>query len=263
MPYFYSNGIHLYYESVGSGPALVFIPPPALGAASFLQQQEGLKDHFQVITFDPIGNGNSSAGNKKTHSVKEWAEDVRALADHLELDNIIPCGYSMGGAAAQEFAVSYPHRTAGLVLICTFPEVSTWMLHAKIKIGEWTFEKDLRSLLAEGLAISHTNRKDNKHWLKKWVKRSYPTLVKNMYYQGRQYQVTDKLSTITCPVTYIYGRFDPVARPYIDLYKKHLPNFQFVKIPGTTHQIPTRAANEVNGIISGIYSRRWEGDENE
>lgn len=256
MPYFQSNGVRLYYESIGSGPALVLLPPPALGTPSFLQQQEALQSHFQVITFDPLGNNNSSLNGKETLTIGEWAEDILALMNHLQLEKIIPCGYSLGGAPAQEFALRYPDRTKALILLCTFPEVNSWILKTKIKTGRFITWIRAKKLLGAGLSYSHTNRDDNQKQLYKAVQNSKTKLLQNMYINGEKYNVTEKLNEISCPVTYIYSRLDPVALPYVDIYQKNIYNITIVRIAELTamHQIPTRAASQVNSIITSLHA---------
>jgi pimeloyl-ACP methyl ester carboxylesterase len=260
MPYFTSKGYSLYYESIGEGPPLVLIPPPALGTSAFIQQKESLKQNFQVITFDPLGNARSS-GARKNYSIEDWTDDILTLANHLKLDKIIPCGYSLGGTPAQLFALTYPERTKALILICTFPEVSTKLLAGKIKIGEWTMFEDLRGLLSRALAKTHTKRKDNQKALQQSIYSSRSEIVKNMYYHGRYFSVTRRLPEITSPVTYIYGTFDPLVRPYVKLYSMLVPNLKLVKIAGGAHQLPTRNTDEINAIITSLYAERSSAHE--
>lgn len=256
MPYFKSHDAILYFESVGNGPALVFIPPPALGTDVFLQQKEALSSHFQVITFDPPGNNNSPDSEKNDYTIQDWSEDIAFLMKHLDLEEIILCGYSLGGGAAQEFTLRYPEKTKALVLICTFPEVSSMFLSAKFKTGQLLTWLRVKKLLGAGLAVSHTNRSDNKKYLYRAIQKSNAEIVHNMYKNGEKYNVTNELSRIKCPVTYIYSGLDLVALPYVKMYKENIPQLTLVKIAELTamHQLPTRAASQVNSIIRSLHS---------
>ncbi|PYZ92641.1 hypothetical protein CR194_13315 [Salipaludibacillus keqinensis] len=160
MPFFQSGEGALYYEETGTGPSLLFIPPPALGTESFRQQKEVLSERFRVVSFDPIGTGRSPDHGRREYTIEEWTNDILSLADHLDLEKVLLCGYSLGGSPCQEFALSYPERIKGIILLCSFPEVSTVFLSAKIRIGEWLALKDFRTVMGEGIAISHTKRKD-------------------------------------------------------------------------------------------------------
>ncbi|SES21771.1 alpha/beta fold hydrolase [Salipaludibacillus aurantiacus] len=254
MPYFQSDGVSLYYESTGEGPPIIFICPPAMGGATFFEQQKQLKNHFQVITFDPRGNGKSSDGKTGDYTIYDWTEDVLALADHLKLEKVITCGYSMGGLPAQEFAISYPERTAGLILISSFSEVSTFSLSSKIKAGEMVGHSDLLELLAAGLSVSHTGLGSKKHKKKifKSVNSSNSLLTKKLYRNGRHYRSTERLSSIQCPVALIYGNLDFLILPYQRLFEKRLAHPLSIKIKGVAHQVPTQSAYEVNSVIRSL-----------
>jgi pimeloyl-ACP methyl ester carboxylesterase len=64
---------------------------------------------------DVRGHGRSMiSGTPMT--LADAAEDVVALLDVLGHERALLCGYSMGGAIAQQLAVRHPDRVAGLVL---------------------------------------------------------------------------------------------------------------------------------------------------
>ncbi|MFC5711561.1 alpha/beta fold hydrolase [Thalassorhabdus alkalitolerans] len=255
MPYFHSNGADLYYESTGSGPPLMFLHPPAMGAAAFYTQREELSDQFQVITFDARGHGKSGDGGRNDLLIAEWAEDMAALADHLGVSQIIPCGYSSGANPALEFAISYPERTAGLILISGYPEVSTNILDKQIKIGIWGMKKDLRGMLAKWLAVSHTGNKKHQRFIEKTAKASNPVLLKNLYANSLYYQCTEQLPKIKCPVAAIYGANDYYIHYYQYLFYKYVRNIQLIHIQGIAHQIPTKKPKELHGIIRSFVAQ--------
>ncbi|TMW72779.1 alpha/beta fold hydrolase [Alteribacter natronophilus] len=254
MPYFESKGTFLYYEDAGSGPPLIFVPPPGLGGGTFYKQQQALQADYRVIIFDPRGNGKSEDGSEDDYTIRGVAADVLALADHLKLGTVIVCGYSMGGQAAQEFAISYQDRTAGLILIGSFPEVSTRFLSLKIKAGEWAADNDLRGLLARALSFSHTWNPRNRKKIARSLKENNPDLLKALYKNGRFYRSTERLPSLKCPVVTIFGSLDVLVHPYQKLFEERVPNLMKVKINGVAHQVPTRAADELNSVIRSFKS---------
>ena len=50
-----------------------------------------------------------------------FAEDLAEFMDALEIDSAVVVGHSMGSLIAQRFALDYPERTLGLVLIGSGP----------------------------------------------------------------------------------------------------------------------------------------------
>lgn len=74
---------------------------------------------FRVIALDQRGHGRGIRPGRRGFRLEECADDVVALADALELDQIIPVGYSMGGPIAQLVWRRHPDRVRALVLCAT------------------------------------------------------------------------------------------------------------------------------------------------
>ena len=70
---------------------------------------------YRVIVPDQIGWGRSSKPNLK-YSFEMLAANTRQLLDSLNIGKVNIIGHSMGGMLATRFALSYPERTAKLVL---------------------------------------------------------------------------------------------------------------------------------------------------
>jgi pimeloyl-ACP methyl ester carboxylesterase len=116
MPYLTRDGVEIYYEVHGDGPALLFCSVTGLDhqAWKFHQVPEFSRDH-KVILFDYRGTGKSS---KKVHeySIKMFTDDAAAVLNHLNIEEAIVCGHSMGGVVAQLLALDYPSRVKKLIL---------------------------------------------------------------------------------------------------------------------------------------------------
>jgi 3-oxoadipate enol-lactonase len=103
----------------GAGTRLLFIP----GTASDLRQdlsifQSSLPKHFEVLTFDPRGIGQSTSPDAHPTMV-DYAKDVKHLLDHVGWKNCHCVGESFGGMIAQEFALQFPAYVEKLVLVVT------------------------------------------------------------------------------------------------------------------------------------------------
>jgi pimeloyl-ACP methyl ester carboxylesterase len=74
----------------------------------------------RVRTIAPSLRGHGDASVPDSYRLEDFAGDVAALIDVLSLDAALIVGHSMGAAIAQQFAISYPERTLGLVLVGAF-----------------------------------------------------------------------------------------------------------------------------------------------
>jgi pimeloyl-ACP methyl ester carboxylesterase len=114
------NGRTLAYRSVGRGEPIIlcnrFRGVLDTWDPAFI---DALAKHFRVLTFDYSGMGRSTG--KATFENGALAKDAKDLADALELRRVVIGGWSLGGTAAQTFALLYPNLTSHAVLIGTGP----------------------------------------------------------------------------------------------------------------------------------------------
>ncbi len=109
-----SNGTDIYFESQGSGPAIVFIH--GLGATSnvWYAQRRILSRYFRVVVYDRSGCGLSAPAGH--YSIDGWADELAELLDHVRISTAVVVGHSLGSMVAQRFTAKYGSRVRALVL---------------------------------------------------------------------------------------------------------------------------------------------------
>lgn len=118
MPYA-GPGDALYYEDVGHGHPIFFIPGFG-GVGSFWRSQvDFFKRRFRVITIDQRGAG-ASARSRQEYSLDQMTQDVQTVLDAAGIDTAVLVGHSTGGAIAQTLAVWTPDRVSGMLLSSTW-----------------------------------------------------------------------------------------------------------------------------------------------
>ena len=101
------NGLHLYYETHGSGRPLILIHGGLGTGDMFGPVRTELAANHQVITPDLQGHGRT-ADIDRPLDVRLMADDIAALIRHLGLDKPDLVGYSLGGGVALMTAIKYP-----------------------------------------------------------------------------------------------------------------------------------------------------------
>jgi 3-oxoadipate enol-lactonase len=113
--------IDVRYEVEGDGPTtLVLISGLADDLHLFdLQMPAFLRAGLRVVRYDNRGIG---ATSKPTgpYTTVQFASDLKALVDHLDLRAFHLAGISMGGMIAQEYALAHGEDLASVVLACTY-----------------------------------------------------------------------------------------------------------------------------------------------
>ena len=118
MPFAPVNGIDLYYEEYGSGPAIVFAHGVGGNHASWYQQTPFFAGRgYRAITIDQRGFGHSE--DKTNAGRGGFVEDLRGLLDYLGIEKTAIIAQSMGGAAGMGFTVRFPERVTALVMADT------------------------------------------------------------------------------------------------------------------------------------------------
>ena len=116
MPIVQNGEIKIYYESSGSGQALVFLHGFTLDRRMWNEQVEYFSREYQAVAIDARGHGKSEApltGYSRDHR----ETDLLAVVDELSLEKFHLIGLSMGGATAVGFAIDHPQRLESLVLV--------------------------------------------------------------------------------------------------------------------------------------------------
>jgi len=111
-------GCTLYYEVMGSGPAIVFAHGLGGNHMSWWQQVAHFAPRWTCVTFAHRGFAPSSpiAGGPDP---ADYADDLAALVSHLDLTDVRVVAQSMGGWTAVEYALRRPPGLKGIVLAAT------------------------------------------------------------------------------------------------------------------------------------------------
>src|SRR3990172_3723573 len=117
MPTAVFNGIRLYYEVHGQGTPLVLMHGFAGTAESWKPQIPDLSARYRLVLYDARGHWRSeSPRSADLYSHEVFAEDLRALLDHLSAETAVVGGLSMGGVIALTFYFAHPQRVRALIL---------------------------------------------------------------------------------------------------------------------------------------------------
>jgi pimeloyl-ACP methyl ester carboxylesterase len=119
VPSFTHLGHRLAYTSYGAGPRTTVL---LHGLLLNQRMHEPLARALaargsRVVTLDLLGHGRSDRPRAMAHySMTAFAEQTVALLDHLEVDQAIVAGTSLGANTALEVAALAPDRVRGMVI---------------------------------------------------------------------------------------------------------------------------------------------------
>ncbi len=112
-----------YYESAGSGQAVLLIHGNSSSGKSFQKQLTGdFGNTYRVVAVDLPGHGDSSdaVNPDETYHMPGYAATIVAVAKQLGMEDAVIVGWSLGGHIALEMAQHMPNA-AGIVIYGTPP----------------------------------------------------------------------------------------------------------------------------------------------
>ena len=114
-----ADGISIKYEVRGEGkPSLVFIHGWCCDRSYWNEQLPYFAQNYKVVAIDLAGHGESGL-DRREWTMGAFGEDIVAVVNKLNLDQVVLVGHSMGGPVILEAARRMPKRVIGLVGVDT------------------------------------------------------------------------------------------------------------------------------------------------
>jgi Predicted hydrolases or acyltransferases (alpha/beta hydrolase superfamily) len=124
------NGVSHWYRIAGAEnktvPLVIIHGGPGGNVYNFERTAGAKLEKFAtVVYYEQRGSGRSDAPkNEDDYSLPILAADLEALRKKLDVEKIIPLGFSFGGELALEYALTYPQAVEKLILQA--PTVGDW-----------------------------------------------------------------------------------------------------------------------------------------
>lgn len=225
------DGVEIYYEVHGEGPPLLLTHGFSATAQMWKGQIDALAPHFQLITWDMRGHGQSDyPDDPAAYSEEATVADMAAILDAVGARDAIIGGLSLGGYMSLAFHLAHPERTRALLIIDTGPGYKKdearegWNANALKRADR--YDADGLGLLEKGTAETRTARHRDATGL--------AHAARGMLTQ-RDARVIESLPNIAIPSLVVVGADDTPFLAASDYMAGKIPNARKVVIPGAGH----------------------------
>ena len=264
MPYVEVNGLRLFYEEYGSAEAMPVLLLPGLGDdhRGWLEVSWRLRESRRVIALDPRDAG-FSARAPQPYTIAGMAADTVAFLAALGIQSADVVGYSMGGAIAQEVALTTPSRVRSLSLIATYDAgdargtaifeqfsrmrrtlpreayyrmLLPWIYSAQEFERLMPVDEVIRKLAADSLYQEHD---------------AYDRQMR----AAVAFRSRERLAAITCPTLLVFGDedlFTPLR--FARSLESGIPGSRLVILAGAGHALLWSRSAEVAALIEAFLS---------
>jgi len=195
---------------------------PGFDHSSYKPLFSRLAADAQVVYLDHRGQGRSDKSTPPRWTLEQWADDVRAFCEALEIERPVVLGNSFGGMVAMAYAIRHPDHPAKLVLSST------------------SARQNLARMLARFEAVGgpEARRAAERFWtspgpetLPDYVSKSFASYTRTprdpdatartvwaldvMFHfaagENRTFDLRPGLARVRCPVLLLGGELDPVC----------------------------------------------------
>lgn len=243
----------LYYERVGTGPALVFLHGLGGNHLSWWQQVPFFMRWFECITLDQRSFGLSPDADGVFNGAH--ANDLLATLDHLGIQKAALVGQSMGGWTIVGAALEQPERFAAMVMADTpggiftpemdalrgAPSRTTVPLDTSPPIGALpTYARDYFARRPEMAYLYDSLR----------ILGARPPEDALQRIGGLRYDLDRVRQRLTMPLLCVEGEEDVLIPPaVIRELVRALPNARLAMVPGCGHSVYFENAPVFNQLV--------------
>jgi pimeloyl-ACP methyl ester carboxylesterase len=231
MARFTRDGVQLYYEAHGEGPALLLTHGFSATCQMWKGQIDALAPHFTVITWDMRGHGQSDyPADLAAYSEEATVADMAGLLDHLGFESAVVGGLSLGGYMSLAFHRAHPERTRALLIIDTGPGYKNaearagWNANAIARAERYERE-GLGDLAAASAEVREAHHRDAT---------GLARAARGMLTQ-RDPRVIESLPSVRVPALVVVGENDTPFLAASDYMAAKIPGAKKVVIPHAGH----------------------------
>jgi pimeloyl-ACP methyl ester carboxylesterase len=116
MPVSRRNGVDIWYETAGEGPALVFVHANPFDHDLWMYQAAHFSTWFKVVSIDIRGYGRS-AKMTSAFSLKDMCDDVIGVMADVGVARAVCAGCSVGSGITLALGLDHPDKFDALILV--------------------------------------------------------------------------------------------------------------------------------------------------
>ena len=246
------NGHRIHYRDEGDAdaPTMILVHGHSEDLHTWATITRSLVEKFRVIRFDLRRHGLTGPAPDGQYTIESYASDLSKVVEHLEIENFVLIGHSMGGRISVKFAMENQEKVSRLVLLAPSgapreqpgsPPLALRLM--RNPLGRFLVKRmwsrkmagdSLIDMVFDGSLIT------DEEIDRMWDFSMYPGSMEAMF---REFSVDwedfdpEEIGGVTTSTLLIWGEEDTVCP--IDMgewYDSKLPNSSFLRLPGIGHK---------------------------
>jgi pimeloyl-ACP methyl ester carboxylesterase len=232
------NGLRMYYEIHGAGPALLILHGGMCSIPVWPTAIDYFAKDYRVIAPEQMGHGRTADDMSRPFDYHAMAEDTVELLRQLQVTRVYVLGHSDGGVLALDLAIHHPHLVVKLVAAGTnidpaLPPGSTPPSPESVPAF---IREAYQRLSPDGPA----------HW---------PILVARVakMWQHQPHLSDAELKGISAPTLIVAGDRDFVSPEYAVSVWRQIPGAELWIAANSNHSLPRHRAALFNEVVDTFF----------
>ncbi|MBP2616886.1 alpha/beta fold hydrolase [Chryseobacterium jejuense] len=250
-----SDGQKIHYKESGNGNTAIILIHGWLGNTEWwTDQQKYFTNNYHVIQLDLAGHGKSDSSRKDWTSSR-YADDIKAVADAIDSQEIILIGHSMSGAYVLEASLKIP-KVKALVLVDTLKNLDESFTEEQAEEIMFTryrtdFKYAVENFLPQYLFVEKTPIAVKERLQNEFLQNE-PEKVINVLKPLYKTDFKSIAKQVQIPVIAINSDASPTN---IESNRKYLKNYDYVTITEVGHYPMLEKPEEFNIILDGVLKK--------
>lgn len=202
---------------------------------------------WTVYALDLPGHGKSTGPGRS--SIAAYCDVIYGFVQGLALPRVVLAGHSMGGAIVQEFALHYPGRLAGIVLVGT---------GARLRVAPAILD-GIRSdfpaaacAITDGVHAPGAPAQFKRLYLQRYLEND-PDVLYGDFYACDQFDRRSDTARIETPALVVCGTGDTMTPPkFSEHLAQTLPHARLALIPHAGHMVALEAPEETTAAVEAF-----------
>jgi sigma-B regulation protein RsbQ len=244
------DGIDIHWTSSGNGAqAVIFVHGWTCDSTSWRYQVPAISQQYRVISLDLPGHGKSESPKDGRFSMELFARAVEAVRSEAGVDKAVLVGHSMGTPVVRRYALMYPERVAGLVLVDGLVQLAGTAPVARPRMVGPEGQR-MREGIARGMASTATPEVQDQI-VKMMLATSEATADGAMVATWDQSSWTNDVVSVR--VLGVYAGMSALANP--EGLERLYSQLDYHVIPGTGHFLMMEKPQEFNRLLSDFLAK--------
>jgi pimeloyl-ACP methyl ester carboxylesterase len=260
-----ADGIPIHYKLYGKGEiSLVFVHDWCTNMKYWDKQIPSFGVNFKLVTLDLAGHG-QSGGGRTAYTMQAFGQDVAAVVEKLDLQNVVLIGQGMGGPVILEAARLLPDCVLGLVGENSFTDLyMKGMDEDQIQIAMRPYRENFQEQLREHVRLHWFSPKSDHDMMSEIILdmiKTPPEVALSALEELQRYDGTESFKQVRLDVRCIQTTHENVtwevtqtnAKSIWVEYLKGLGHFIMLEDPKDFNRL---LAGFINEFATGSYQKK-------